>query len=373
MKSYSKLQNYLSLLMFITINILFYFKYLSKISIACGAITSVLYILFIIFLFKYKPTFGRKLVNVGIITFIIATSSLLFFIPKEIFTADRWIIIDLFWDSVSNGLYPYAEKTSIGNYPGAMPFYFLLCYPFYCIREIGFITVISIALLAFHFKRKSVQSYSLFFIFSISSLCIYWEIFSRSTILINAVLFTLFLLYLERFCTFSTRQLIWSAVIGGLLFSIRNVFVLPLIVWGLYQLFQEKTSPKKIFLWGFVFLLSFAITFVPFIWLYPDEFWEVNPFSTQSSLVSFHFIVLFVLIAIAGSFFCRNYNDVRFFSVLLLFGIVTIHFIEAVCQYSFTQALFQSKADISYYIFCIPYLLQILADTDYKRLMNPQT
>lgn len=96
MKSYSKFQNYLSLLMFITINILFYFKYLSKISIACGAITSVLYILFIIFLFKYKPTFGRKLVNVGIITFIIATSSLLFFIPKEIFTADRWIIIDLF-------------------------------------------------------------------------------------------------------------------------------------------------------------------------------------------------------------------------------------------------------------------------------------
>lgn len=80
MKSYSKLQNYLSLFMFITINILFYFKYLSKISIACGAITSVLYILFIIFLFKYKPTFGRKLVNVGIITFIIATSSLLFFI-----------------------------------------------------------------------------------------------------------------------------------------------------------------------------------------------------------------------------------------------------------------------------------------------------
>ena len=43
MKSYSKFQNYLSLLMFITINILFYFKYLSKISIACGAITSVIY------------------------------------------------------------------------------------------------------------------------------------------------------------------------------------------------------------------------------------------------------------------------------------------------------------------------------------------
>ena len=119
MKSYSKLQNYLSLFMFITINILFYFKYLSKISIACGAITSVLYILFIIFLFKYKPTFGRKLVNVGIITFIIATSSLLFLYSQRKYSrlTDDFII-DLFWDSVSNLSVPYAEKTSIGNYPG---------------------------------------------------------------------------------------------------------------------------------------------------------------------------------------------------------------------------------------------------------------
>lgn len=143
---------------------------------------------------------------------------------------------------------------------------------------------------------------------------------------------------------------------------------------GIVSTLSRKKHLRRKYSCGALFsYCPFAITFVPFIWLYPDEFWEVNPFSTQSSLVSFHFIVLFVLIAIAGSFFCRNYNDVRFFSVLLLFGIVTIHFIEAVCQYSFTQALFQSKADISYYIFCIPYLLQILADTDYKRLMNPQT
>ena len=103
MKSYSKFQNYLSLLMFITINILFYFKYLSKISIACGAITSVLYILFIIFLFKYKPTFGRKLVNVGIITFIIATSSLLFFIPKEIFKRSVPLCRKNFYRQLSGG------------------------------------------------------------------------------------------------------------------------------------------------------------------------------------------------------------------------------------------------------------------------------
>ena len=117
MKSYSKFQNYLSLLMFITINILFYFKYLSKISIACGAITSVLYILFIIFLFKYKPTFGRKLVNVGIITFIIATSSLLFFIPKK-YSRPTDGLLSIFFGTPFQTVYPYAEKTSIGNYPG---------------------------------------------------------------------------------------------------------------------------------------------------------------------------------------------------------------------------------------------------------------
>ena len=365
MNSYTKVQYYLSLFMFITINIFFYFKYLSKISIACGTIASILYLLFIFLFLKYKPTFKRKLINSGIAVFIVVASILLFFIPKELFTADRWLIIDLYWDSVFNGLYPYDQRTAIGNAPGAMPFYFLLCFPFYYINEIGFMTIISIILLSIYFYRKSLQRYSLFFILLVTSACIYWEIFSRSTLLINATLFTFFLFYLYSFRSFSTRKLIWSAIIGGFLFSMRNVFVLPLVVWGLYQLFQEKVSPRKVFLWGTVFLLSFALTFLPFITIYFDQFWEVNPFITQSTLVPSIFIFIFIILAIIGSFFCRNYNDVTFFSLLLLFGIVTVHVINSACQYGLEAVIFESKADISYYLFCIPYLLQILT-TQYK-------
>ena len=368
MNFYSKIQKCLSLFMFITINIFFYFKYLSKISVVWGTIASLLYLIFILLLMKYLPTLKRKTVSTALIAFIAVASMLLCFISKNLFTADRWLIIDLFWDSVSNNLYPYAQHTAIGNYPGAMPFYFLLCLPFHCIGEIGFITLVAIALLSIYFYRKSVQSYSLFFILLVSSACIYWEIFSRSTLLINATLFTLYLFWLKSYNSFSTRTWIFSAIAGGLLFSTRNVFVLPLIVWGIFQLFKEKSSPFKIILWGIIFLLAFSATFVPFAIAYPHEFWEVNPFLIQSSLVPRAFIAIFVMLAIAGSFFCRTYNDVSFFGVVLLFGIVTVHVITSACQYGLEAAIFESKADISYYIFCIPYLLQIL--TDYTPIEN---
>ena len=364
MNSYSKIQKCLSLFMFITINIFFYFKYLSKISVVWGIVSCFVYLVAILLVIKYRPTLKRKTITTGLIAFIITAAILLFFIPKELFTADRWLIIDLFWDSVSNQLYPYAQQTAIGNSPGAMPFYFLLCLPFHGMGEIGFITLVAIALMALYFYRKPVQNYSLFFIFLISSACIYWEIFSRSTLLINATLFTFFLFWLTSYSSFSTRTWICSAIVGGLLFSTRTVFVLPLVVWGLYQIFTEKVPLFKIILWGVIFLLAFAATFLPFIMAYPHEFWEINPFLIQSTLVPSVFIVIFVILAAIGSFFCRNVNDVNFFSAVLLFGIVTVHVITSACRYGFEAIIFESKADISYYLFCIPYLLQILTSSN---------
>lgn len=362
MNAYSKIQKSLSLFMFITINIFFYFKYLSKISVVWGTVVSLLYIIFMLFLIKYRPTWKRKTVTSALVAFIAAAAVLLFFIPKELFTADRWLIIDLFWNSVSNDLYPYAQQTAIGNSPGAMPFYFLLCLPFHYLGEIGFITLVAIALLSIYFYRKSVQSYTLFFIFLASSACIYWEIFSRSTLLINTTLFSLFLWILNAYPRFSNRMWLGSALVGGLLFSMRTVFVLPLIVWGLYQLFHEKVQPLKLIGWGVVFLLAFAVTFLPFIVAYPHDFWEINPFLIQSTLVPSIFIAIFVVLAIIGSFFCHNNADVNFFSVVLLFGIVTVHVITAIYRYGLEAVIFESRADISYYIFCIPYLLLILTD-----------
>lgn len=69
-----------------------------------------------------------------------------------------------------------------------------------------------------------------------------------------------------------------------------------------------------------------------------------------------------MVLAIIGSFFCHNNADVNFFSVVLLFGIVTVHVITAIYRYGLEAVIFESRADISYYIFCIPYLLLILTD-----------
>lgn len=106
-----------------------------------------------------------------------------------------------------------------------------------------------------------------------------------------------------------------SALVGGLLFSMRTVFVLPLIVWGLYQLFHEKVQPLKLIGWGVVFLLAFAFTFLPFIVAYPHDFWEINPFLIQSTLVPSIFIAIFVVLPLSVASFATT-TPTSIFSVL---------------------------------------------------------
>ncbi len=360
----NNIQKYIVWIMFIVINTLFCLKYLSKISLIIGIGATLIYIFSILATIKVKPTLSYKLTIISVLVYILTTSILLFFIPKDLFTTDRWAIIQLFWDSISNGLYPYAQHSTLeinyGNLPGAMPFYFVVCYPFYYLNEIGFTGILAVLLFTIYLlynKRKKTTSFALLLL---STICIYWEIFARSTILINAVLFLLFFTPLQNFNLFTNKQLVFSAIIGGLIFSMRNVFILPLIVWGIYELMIKKTPIKKIILWGLIFLLTFIVTFLPFIWAYNNEFWAINPFITQSSLVPTNWIIVFIMISIMIGFICKTFKDVQFYGTLLLFGIVTVHFLSATYSNGLARALFNSAADISYYIFCIPFLLQNL-------------
>ena len=47
-------------------------------------------------------------------------------IPVQNIRVDRWEMIQIFWDAVHQGIYPYAVHSPEGNYPGPMPIYFLL-------------------------------------------------------------------------------------------------------------------------------------------------------------------------------------------------------------------------------------------------------
>lgn len=349
--------------MFITINILFYFKYLYRISFAAGIISVVCYLLFSYYLFigYKKPFLSKKALFAIISAFVIGCVVVLFMIPKESLHVDRWEMIDVFWNAASEGLYPYTAHSDSGNYPGPMPFYFILSYPFYLLDEIGYMSILSVVLLLVYFyKRVSYKQFFLMTLLLLSSLAIYWEIFARSTIFFNSCLFAVYLFYLKGFKDFSNKQFYLTAVAGGLLFSIRNIFVLALIVWGIYMLFQEKIKIGRLLKWGSVFILSFGLTFVPFILMNPAEFFVMNPFVIQSSfLIPFGFILVFICCSVAGAFFCKKYPDIIFLSAALLFCMITAHVAYTVSINGINSYLV-SGTDISYYIFCFPFLLDII-------------
>lgn len=364
-------QKFMVGLLFSWVNILFCFKYAYRISGAMAGMTAFLYVVFLAALaFLYRKdkihwSFNVWLLLLGGLTIV---SGIIFqWIPTESLHVDRWEMIQLFWDSTLQGLYPYGTPSPTGNYPGPMPTYFLLAYPFYALREIGWMTLVALWISLYYWRKLEPNRLGLLMLLLLSSLSIYWEIFARSTIYINSLLFFIYFMALKELPYCSRGKFFGLALLGGVLFSTRNVFVLPLIIWVGYVLRQQQISFWKLCGWGGCFLLAFLCTFLPFYAMDPALAWQRNPFITQGTvLLPFQYILLFVVWAVVDSFFCKCFADVCFRSGVLLFLTITGHVIYALAE-SGIDAYLTAGADISYYIFCFPFLLESIVNSDKTR------
>lgn len=142
-RSYSNKIN-ISLFILLFINFIFSVKYLSRytsyyliISLFIVLI-QVLIVKKIDFIFnllkkaKIKPIY--LLIFSSIILLLIASK-----VPIESLKVDRWSVITSFWDNYFSNQYVYFAKSFDGNYPGPMPFYFVLFLPFYFLNEYSYI------------------------------------------------------------------------------------------------------------------------------------------------------------------------------------------------------------------------------------------
>ena len=290
-------------------------------------------------------------------------------IPVESIRVDRWEMIQIFWDAVRQGIYPYAVHSPTGNYPGPMPVYFLLSYPFYLIQEIGWMSIIAMWLVYFYIKNKrmSKEKNTLFFILILSSITIYYEIITRSTILFNSILFLLYFLNLDNIGKQSKSIFYAYAILGGVIFSTRNIFIIPMILWGMKVILSKQISLMKFINWCVCYLLSFATTFLPFIAYDPVLFLQYNPFITQGEmLIPFRHIIIFIAATFLIPVILGRKFDVIFLTVVLLFLIISYHVVYSISNSGMT-AFLCSGADISYYIFCFPFILEILTREKYDQ------
>lgn len=349
--------------LFIFINALFVLKYSERVTSYNALLTLAFTGVFIGF-FYWKDTILSRIKYaygfIGSAIFIILFGIAFTYINVETLMVDRWSVISSFWDNYFQGEYVYFAKSHRNNPPGPMPFYYMLALPFYLIGELGYFSLLAIPALWIVSKylrfNKAVVQFGLFLL--ITSFFYIWEVTVRSNIMINGLLILFSLIYCLKREKWSLKELIVAGIMVGLFLSTRNVFVIPYVILFLYLLKNGNLSFLKLIQLGSVAIVTFALTFLPFIYNYWDSFLTMNPFVIQGSfLIPFHYTVGFVLLAFLFPFLCKSKEDVLFYSGVNLFITIAIYFIYHIIYSGFQSAFYESIVDISYFILCIPFFL----------------
>ena len=202
-------------------------------------------------------------------------------------------------------------------------------------------------------------------VFLLTSPIFLWETISRSAIFLNATLILAFLLYLRR-CNFnSVQSVVLAAFLGGLLLSTRNVFALPFILAASFYIKSEKISLKALAITSLIMASTFALTFLPFVWGFWNEFLLINPFIIQSSvLVPFKYTLAFFVITFFCIRFLNTEQDIIFYSTIVLFLTICGYAFYLIGILGFEHAYFGSAIDLSYFIFCLPFALYSLIENN---------
>ena len=186
----------------------------------------------------------------------------------------------------------------------------------------------------------------------------FWEITVRSTILANAALFLGYLQWLTKTDLNKKSNLLITAIAGGFVMSTRSMFAFILVIYVMYMLKSKRLTFKKLFVWSALLLITFAVTFIPFLAFFYNDFFRMNPFKVQSDflLPTGYVIILLSLAVIAGSL-CKNVKDMYWWIGLVFFSVFMVYAIRLCIIHGFANAYLNSIVDVSYILFSLPFLL----------------
>lgn len=368
-----KVKTAIALGILLSINFAFSVKYISRIT-PYYLYFSTLILVFYIALWCNRIQLEKVLKKIPylntflIIIFILVSSMIFIKIPSETLNVDRWSVITSFWDNYFSGKYVYFAESVDGNYPGPMPFYFFLALPFYLIGELGYFSIMGsivfLFLLKYTSKPTHIQSFYLLLV--MLSTFMLWEVVCRSNMFLNGCLVLFSIVFFIRTLENNySNYFLWNGLFVGLMLSTRNVFIIPYIITFLFALKQNRITLRNTFFVGIIAIIIFVFTFIPFVFNHFDDFKKMNPFIIQSSfLMPTTYSVVCVLFSATTFFVLKRKNDVYFYSGLLLFMTIIVYNGYLIKENNFNETFFNSRADISYFILCIPFLLYYVIESE---------
>ncbi len=310
-------------------------------------------------------------------TLILTTLFSHFYIDVHKLRIDRWSMASAVYKELFKGNYPYYAKSNIGNLAAPLPIYFLILYPFYKLGEIGIISVFGYLILIKKILKPNKQANTQLILTLLlgSFLFAFWEITTRSNIFSNSVLIILTMEYFDSIKknTYNTTFFL-SAILTGLALSTRTIFIVIYSITFISSLINKEIKLSSLLLYGVISASTFFLTFLPLLAYFWDDFWITNPFIVQSSIMMPKiYAIVFALSGIVFSVFLKNKVERNLYGGILLFLITLVFYLFNSTNLSLKQALLVEGADISYFIFSVPFLMLYILQSGSSNKNQHQT
>lgn len=362
------------LILYLFVNILFIFKYLTRTEISVPLIT-VLYISgilgFVYLYFKWSPKVSEKLFKYSSlvllsITLILIALALLYIDPYTV-RVDRWSAVSFFLEGLFNGEYPYGIHTHVSetNFPSPFPLWHVINIPFYLLGDVGigliFFLIITFVTVKIYFN--SYRKAFFFLILLILSPAYWWEVAVRSDSLSNGFLVLTFILWYTK-KGYSVDKSFWLTIIlCGIIASTRLSAVLPVALFLFAQYIQTNWLKKILFPLS---ILAFVlVVFMPFVlWTIDGTyvFFTRNPFMSQTSVGNPVFLIIMIVAGIIFALKWKNTDEYFEYAASFMFIFMAGSQLSLIMTRGISGSFFtDSTYDLSYFTLYLPYTLMALA------------
>lgn len=362
------------LILYLFVNILFIFKYLTRTEISVPLIT-VLYISgilgFVYLYFKWSPKVSEKLFKYSSfvllsITLILIAVGLLYIDPYTV-RVDRWSAVSFFLEGLFNGEYPYGIHTHVSetNFPSPFPLWHVINIPFYLLGDVGigliFFLIITFVTVKIYFN--SYRKAFFFLILLILSPAYWWEVAVRSDSLSNGFLVLTFILWYTK-KGYSVDKNFWLTIIlCGIIASSRLSAVLPVALFLFAQYIQTNWLKKILFPLS---ILAFVlVVFMPFVlWTIDGTyvFFTRNPFMSQTSVGNPVFLIIMIVAGIIFALKWKNTDEYFEYAASFMFIFMAGSQLSLIMTRGISGSFFtDSTYDLSYFTLYLPYTLMALA------------
>jgi hypothetical protein len=366
MKISMELKNTISICILAVVGAIFIFKYSIRIGGSAvipylmAAVYAVGYMAFYIvlgrFYFAQYPWAGDKGHFLAMLALLVFGVILIVAWSPAATAVTRLPAIKEWIERLLAGKFPWGVETRFN--PSGFPFLFILALPFYYAGNIGYLEVVGLILFCIALINLYIQPRKMWLpIFALVLLpSFYYELLVRSELFFNMVLIIIPIILCERYLDIDRLNIRFFglATLFGLGLSTRTVVGIIFTGYCVYKFRQQILHGA--FFAGFSFMI-FGLTLLPFlVWNAPKLFTE-GPFSVQMAILPSSISMLFVIMATAVGWKAACLRDVLFGEGVLLALVAAIPFLATATQFGVSETVLKARFDISYFIFCTPFLL----------------